>query len=191
LQRVSDFKLLLEDSFQICSIARQSLFMNETFYTRPTLMLIKKQAGKSNLIRLYRSVEGIKQLKMTNVKIKELIGRADYPSAIRSCFECEKALVVYEHFRCIKELKRHVKEHFYQIERLLDVHVATVCQGFSEESYEMIVTSYKLLDKHELFIGEGLVGSGVLRWNNIFFIQLYVPKKAKGLGLDFGVLKIS
>lgn len=153
LQRVSDFKLLLEDSFQICSIARQSLFMNETFYTRPTLMLIKKQACKSNLIKMYKSVEGLKQLKLTNVKIKELIAKADYPSAIRNCFECEKALVIYEHFKCIKELKKHVKDHFYQIERLLDVHVGKVCQDFEEEVYEMIVTSYQLLDKHELFIG--------------------------------------
>lgn len=153
LQRVSDFKLLLEDSFQICSIARQSLFMNETFYTRPTLMLIKKQACKSNLIKMYKSVEGIKQLKLTNAKIKELIGKADYPRAIRSCFECEKALVIYEHFKCIKELKKHVKDHFYQIERLLDVHVGKVCQDFEEEAYGMIVTSYQLLDKQELFIG--------------------------------------
>lgn len=153
LQRVSDFKLLLEDSYQICSIARRSLFMNESIFIMPTLQLIKKQERKSKLIHLLNSIKGIKHLKKTNVRIKELIELEEYPEAIRNCFECEKSLIIFEHFKCIKDLKKHLKDHFYQIERILDENVARVCSNYNEELYEKIVTSFKLLDKMESFTG--------------------------------------
>ncbi len=153
LQRVSDFKLLLEDSYQICSIARRSLFMNQTIFTIPTLQLIKKQIRKTRLISLYKSIQDIKSLKRTNVKIKSLIQAGDYQAAINDCFECEKSLVVYEHFKCIKDLKKQIKDHFYQIEQLLDTSMTQVCQEYSEISYEIIATSMKLLNRKD-FIGE-------------------------------------
>ena len=153
LQRVSDFKLLLEDSNQICSIARRSLFMNESIFTMPTLQLIKKQERKSNLIHLLNSIKGIKHLKKTNLKIKELIENEEYPEAIENCFECEQSLVIFEHFKCIRDLKKHLKDHFYQIERFLDKNVAKVCYDYNEISYEKIVVSFKLLDKMESFTG--------------------------------------
>ncbi len=162
LQRVSDFKLLLEDSYQICSIARRSLFMNETVFTKPTLQLIKKQVQKTRLISLYKSIQGIKRLKRTNVKIRSLIEAGDYQSAINHCFECEKSLAVYEHFKCIKDLKKQIKDHFYQIEQLLDASITQVCLEYNEVSYEMIATSVKLLNKRE-FIGER------------FFFRIYLP----------------
>jgi hypothetical protein len=60
LQRVSNFKLLLEDSYQICSIARRSLHMNELLFIAPTLKLIKKQANKLHRINLLNAIQGIR-----------------------------------------------------------------------------------------------------------------------------------
>lgn len=153
LQRVSDFKLLLEDSYQICSIARRSLHMNETIFTKPTLQLIKKQVRKTHLINLFKSIQEVKILKRTNVKIKELIDKEEYSVAISHCFECEKSLKIYEHYKCVKDLKKHIKDYFYQIERQLDSNVARVCNQYDEEAYVKIVSSFQLLDKMESFIG--------------------------------------
>ena len=154
LQRVSDFKLLLEDSYQICSIARRSLFMNESIFIGPTLRLINKQMKKSHLIHMFKSVQGIKQLQRTQLRIGELIEAAEYPEAISNCFDCDAALKFYEHFKCVKDLKKRVKEHFYQIEQLLDKSVAEVCQEYQQAAYEKIVASYKLLNKMDSFIDQ-------------------------------------
>lgn len=60
LKRVSDFKGLLEDSFQICAIARHALSMSEYMFVLPSLKLVKKQVKKSHLIKLYSAVSEIK-----------------------------------------------------------------------------------------------------------------------------------
>ncbi len=60
LQRVSEFKFILEDSFQICTIARRSLFMSEYVYLMPALKLVKKQLKKQKLISLLKTVYEIK-----------------------------------------------------------------------------------------------------------------------------------
>lgn len=60
LKRVSDFKGLLEDSFQICAIARHALSMSEYMFVLPSLKLVKKQVKKSHLVKLYSAVSEIK-----------------------------------------------------------------------------------------------------------------------------------
>lgn len=60
LKRVSDFKGLLEDSYQICAIARHALSMSEYMFVLPSLKLVKKQIKKSHLIKLYNTVNEIK-----------------------------------------------------------------------------------------------------------------------------------
>jgi hypothetical protein len=61
LQRVSEFKFILEDSYQICSIARRSLFMSEHSFFLPSLKLVKKQIKKQNLIKLLNTILEIKK----------------------------------------------------------------------------------------------------------------------------------
>ena len=60
LKRVSDFKGLLEDSYQICAIARRALAMSEFMFVVPSLKLVKKQLKKSHLVQLYTAVTEIK-----------------------------------------------------------------------------------------------------------------------------------
>jgi len=151
LQRVSDFKLLLEDSHQMCSIARRSLFMNETMFMLPTLKLIRKQMKKTHLINLFRSIQGIQRIQTTNVRIDELISQKEFSEAARTCFECEKALVKYDHFKCIKDLKKRLKTYLEQIEQELDANLINVCSYYDEILYEKIVVSYKLLNKLDAF----------------------------------------
>ena len=60
LQRVSEFKYILEDSYQICSIARRSFYMAEYSFLMPSLKLVKKQVKKQNLIKLLTTILEIK-----------------------------------------------------------------------------------------------------------------------------------
>lgn len=60
LKRVSDFKCLLEDSYQICAIARRALSMSEFMFVLPSLKLVKKQIKKAHLVKLYSAVNEIK-----------------------------------------------------------------------------------------------------------------------------------
>jgi hypothetical protein len=60
LKRVSDFKILLEDSHQICSIARRALSMSEFMFVLPSLKLVKKQVKKMHLVNLFNAISEIK-----------------------------------------------------------------------------------------------------------------------------------
>lgn len=60
LKRVSDFKSLLEDSYQICAIARRALSMSEFMFVLPSIKLVKKQIKKSHLVKLYGAINEIK-----------------------------------------------------------------------------------------------------------------------------------
>ena len=66
LKRVSDFKGLLEDSYQICAIARRALAMSEFMFVVPSLKLVKKQLKKSHLVQLYTAVTEIKSFVINN-----------------------------------------------------------------------------------------------------------------------------
>lgn len=151
LQRVSDFKLLLEESHQMCAIARRSLHANEHMHTRPSLKLIRKQMKKTHLINLYKSMHAIRELHNTSVRIDELIRKKEFSDAARTCFECDKALARYEHFKCIKDIKKRLKEYLEQIEQALDSNLVHVCTEYDELLYERIVVSYKLLNKLDSF----------------------------------------
>ena len=62
LQRVADFKLLLEDSAQICSISRHSLSMAQSTFIVSALKLIKNQIKRTNLCAVSKATEAIKEL---------------------------------------------------------------------------------------------------------------------------------
>ena len=62
LQRVTDFKVLLEQSYQVCSMARSSLFAVEHIALFRTIDLIKKQMKKTNMIFMFRTINSIKML---------------------------------------------------------------------------------------------------------------------------------
>jgi hypothetical protein len=73
LQRVSDFKTLLEDSAQICSISRRFLSMTQSVFIMSTLKLIKNNIKKTNLTNTLKSIEAIKELvikKKLEIKIE-------------------------------------------------------------------------------------------------------------------------
>jgi hypothetical protein len=61
LQRITDLKLLLEDSFQLCSISRRSILMSKLIYILPALNVVRKQVKKMYLIKLLKSIEAIKE----------------------------------------------------------------------------------------------------------------------------------
>ena len=151
LQRVSDFKLLLQDSYQMCSIARRSLFTNETMYLLPILKLIRKQMKKSHMLNLFKSVQGINEIQNTNIKIDDLINKKEFSEAARTCYECERALIKFEQFKCIKDLKKRLKDYLTQIEQALDSNLINIYTEYDESLYEKIVVSYKLLDKLDSF----------------------------------------
>jgi len=151
LQRVSEFKLLLEDSYQMCSIARRSLLTNETMFLLPQLKLVRKQMKKQHLISLFKSILAIRQLHETNMHINELINKKEFSEAAKTCFECDKSLVKYEQFKCINALKKRIKLQLEQIEQALDSNLINVCTDYDESLYERIVVSYKLLNKLDSF----------------------------------------
>lgn len=62
LQRVSDFKALLEDSAQICSISRRFLSMTESVFIISALKLIKNNIKRTNLVNMLKSIQAIKEL---------------------------------------------------------------------------------------------------------------------------------
>lgn len=73
LKRVSDFKLLLEDSHQICCISRRSLNMSEHLFIFPTVKLIKKQIKKLHLVNLFSAIKEIKAFNNSTNQIVDLI----------------------------------------------------------------------------------------------------------------------
>jgi syndetin len=152
LQRISDFKHLLEDSYQICSIARRSLLMNELVFTMPVLKLIKNQMKRTHLVRLSKSIRTIKSLESANMAIKETIDRKEFARAVEMCFECRALMAGYEHFNCIKDLKAKIQAHISCIEQNLELTLALQCIEFDENTYERIVYSYRLLSMNETFV---------------------------------------
>ncbi len=73
LQRVNDFKCLLEHSYQTCVDARSSLFMIEDLFLLKAMSLIRKQVRKANLVRIYKSAIMLKALVSRKSKIIEMI----------------------------------------------------------------------------------------------------------------------
>ena len=119
LQRVSEFKFILEDSYQICSIARRSLFMSEYSFLMPTLKLVKKQMKKSNLIKLLNTVNEIKYFNDSINQIIDLTQNKEWPSAINLCFKIEKEISKYQNLTCIKGLKKKTNDSYLLIEESL------------------------------------------------------------------------
>lgn len=62
LKRVSDFKQILEDSFQICRISRRSLELCLDSYIYSQLKLIAKQKKKIKLKKLLKIVRELKNI---------------------------------------------------------------------------------------------------------------------------------
>jgi hypothetical protein len=60
LQRITDLKILLEDSYQLCSISRRSLLVSKLVFVLPSLKLIKKQLRKLHLISLLKNIQAVK-----------------------------------------------------------------------------------------------------------------------------------
>jgi hypothetical protein len=60
LQRITELKILLEDSFQLSTISRRSLLMTKIIFVLPALKLIKKQNRKRNLLSFLKSIQAFK-----------------------------------------------------------------------------------------------------------------------------------
>ena len=60
LQRITDLKILLEDSFQLSTISRRSLLMTKLIFVMPSLKLIKKQTKKLHLVSFLKSIQAFK-----------------------------------------------------------------------------------------------------------------------------------
>lgn len=60
LQRITELKILLEDSYQLSTISRRSLLMTKIIFVLPSLKLIKKQNRKRNLLSFLKAIQAFK-----------------------------------------------------------------------------------------------------------------------------------
>jgi hypothetical protein len=149
LTRITDLKLLLEDSHQLSCISRRSLLMSRILFVVPALKLIKKQNRKLNLLKLIDSEEAFKSFRLNTKRIVELIEQKEYPQAIDLCEQADKQMDKYAHFKCIHGLKERIKQLYEQLEVALNENIFKMCQAYDEPLYAKIISAFFSLGKIE------------------------------------------
>lgn len=67
LQRISEFKFLLDDTYEVCTQARRSLHMSEYSFLLPSLKLVKRHVKKQNLVKMLNMMVEIKRFVSLNL----------------------------------------------------------------------------------------------------------------------------
>ncbi|CAF0856483.1 unnamed protein product [Brachionus calyciflorus] len=151
LKRVSDFKHLLEDSHNMCCISRRSLEMSKNLYIHPRLKLIKKQIRKQQLIKLLIVLKEIRPFNNCTNPIIDLINAKEYVMALNLCSKTENLMCRYDHLRCIKGLKKTIRDCYNLIEESLSVSLVKVCRKYDENLFQNIFLAYEKLGKLDEF----------------------------------------
>ncbi|RNA36788.1 syndetin isoform X1, partial [Brachionus plicatilis] len=156
LKRVSDFKQVLEDSYQICRISRRSLSMCLNSYIYSQLRLLTRQSKKIQLIKLLETIEDIKGLTNITNNIIHLIGVStrDYLQALNLCSKIEKSFEKYDHLRCInclRGLKKTIEECYKLIEENSMASLLKSCRKYDESLFANACLSCQKLNNFKNF----------------------------------------
>lgn len=154
LQRVRDLQKALKDAYIICQNGRAQM---NYFQSDRALKLLVQYQHLRNLLHLQYSLNTIKTLEYTDVRLMELMGEEKYPDAIQLCLECRKASAAYGHYNCIKDLSVKMQDTLDQIEEQIDHALSKVCDNYDESTYEKLQSSYKLLGKNQTAIDQLLM----------------------------------
>lgn len=154
LQRVRDLQRALMDAYIICQNGRAQM---NYFQSDQALKLLVQHQHLRNLLHLQYSLNTIKTLEYTDVRLMELMKEEKYPDAIQLCMECRRASAAYGHYNCIKDLSVKMQDTLDQIEEQIDHALSQVCDNYDESIYEKLQSSYKLLGKNQTAIDQLLM----------------------------------
>nr|CAB3228148.1 coiled-coil domain-containing protein 132 [Phallusia mammillata] len=147
LKDVQELQRSLHNAFVICSNGRRFLMSVYVRSSEASLALLSNQQKRQTLLTLLDSLQTIKTLQHTDVRLREILEEEDYAGAIQLCFECQTAAETYRHYHCIKDLSSKLQDTVEQIEEQVDVALSKSCKSFDKSSYTKLQMAYHLLGK--------------------------------------------
>ncbi|RWS09903.1 syndetin-like protein, partial [Dinothrombium tinctorium] len=148
LQRVTELQSCLSDTIKVCTKGRQKFDVVKKSLTYSRLGIIASYNRREVLKSLLNSLQTIKTLQKTDIRLRELIeDDENYSGAIQLCLECQKVVNSLKHYKCVSELSAKLQDTLEMTEEQIDGTLSKICTAFNSETYSKLQTAYKLLGK--------------------------------------------
>ncbi|CAD5206190.1 unnamed protein product [Bursaphelenchus okinawaensis] len=98
------------------------------------------QKLKSNILSFNTLIE-------SNIRVKDLINKGDFPSAIRLCVEAKNAADEYRQYHAIRDLSNTLSTRLGTMESHIDDALASMTTSFDVDKYRFIYSAYKMVNK--------------------------------------------
>ncbi|CAG2180928.1 unnamed protein product, partial [Oppiella nova] len=186
LERVTRLQASLSDAIKVCTTGRRSLDRCRGDFTGRALAIVASHRRREVLRGLLKSVQTIKTLQETDVRLRELLEEdEDYTGAIRLYVECHRVVQSMRHFQCIRELNAKLQDTLDVTEEQIDVALSRMCLSFNRQLYVRLMKAYELLGKTQTAMDQLLMHFASAVHNKAFAIVLgYVELFAETTGAD-------
>ncbi|CAD5208924.1 unnamed protein product [Bursaphelenchus xylophilus] len=126
----------------------REILQKERISVRNSLAILANNRRQQWLGHLKENILTFNTLIESNQRVKELMSKGDFPSAIRLCVEAKNAADDYKRYDAIRDLSVNLAKRLGSMESHIDDALASMTLGFDEEKYQFVYSAYKMLNKN-------------------------------------------